>query len=184
MVASMRMTQRQVNLNSCRNGHWFRVALFCLCLAIIAAGCEDRRLTELRRLGATIQIDDVRTGDIWVYLDGPNVTDEAMVNFDGLDKLRSLRMTETRVTDRGLAYLSRLASLRELVLLDAHITDAGLANLRALTNLERLCLAGAEVTDSGLAHIGDLSALRSLDLTADKGDGCGTRSHRTIGTPR
>lgn len=65
----------------------------------------------------------------YVWLSGPNVSDEA------------------------LAHLSRLTHLETLELFHPQITDAGLAQLKPLVNLRRLEVVNTQVTDAGMRYI-------------------------------
>jgi hypothetical protein len=49
-----------------------------------------------------------------------------LAQFDGLKKIRSLKLSETQVTDAGLAHLEGSTQLRELDLsFNHHVTDKG-----------------------------------------------------------
>ena len=87
-----------------------------------------------------------------------------LVALEGLERLRVLRLGETKVTDAGLAHLKALEGLRQLGLRATEVTDAGLVHLKGLTQLQMLNLQGTKVTDAGLVHLKGLSNLRQLYL--------------------
>ena len=95
------------------------------------------------------------------------ITDAALVNLQGLKRLKAVRLAGARVTDMGMATLAKLPSLAELGVRDCDITDDGLAPLEG-TLLVRLHLNHTAVTDAGLAHLEKLTTLTEIFLTHTK----------------
>jgi hypothetical protein len=119
---------------------------------------------KIERLGGRIQIDEVRTQDAFVSLDGPQVTDADLAYVVAIAPVRSLRLMDTQVTDAGLQQLQGLTHLCFLRLEFANVTDAGVEHLAQLKELQSLNLANTKVTDAGVERLKGLTKLQSLDL--------------------
>ena len=65
-----------------------------------------------------------------------DVGDDDLAILEGLDQLRSPRLTATKLHGTGLKHIAGLSQLRELILIQTRVTDAGLENLRNLNNLK------------------------------------------------
>ena len=99
-----------------------------------------------------------------LFINGPDITDAALVNIGEIKGLRTLGLMRTSITDAGLVHLIALSGLQELFLEETHITDAGLAELKKMTGLQTLGLGFTKITDSGLVHLKALPELRGLDF--------------------
>ena len=140
---------------------------------------------ELRRLGGGVYWDNGyatkvsfarRTEDAdLVYLDGlprlktvhlsnSRVTDAGLLHLAGHRDLESLDLGETAVTDRGLAHIAGLTQLRNLDLSNTRVTDAGLVYLRGMTEMGYLDLRETAVTDAGLPHLTHMRRMGYLGL--------------------
>jgi hypothetical protein len=82
-----------------------------------------------------------------------HVTDEGLVQLQGLTQLYSLDLADTQVTDAGLVHLRGLTQLHSLYLDGTRVTDAGLVHLRGLTRLRILYLVGTQTTDVGVQEL-------------------------------
>ena len=72
----------------------------------------------------------------------------------GLNSLKYLDLTGTKVTDAGLVHLKGLANLEALMLTHTQVTDAGLVHLEGLANLKCLDLRRSpQVTDEGVEKL-------------------------------
>ena len=119
---------------------------------------------NIERLGGHIQVEELRGKDVWVSLDGPQVTDAGLAYLEAFPRLRSLGLFNTKITDAGLQHLKGSSHLRFLHLSFNNVTDDGLLYLRGLTNLTELELSGTKVTDDGLEHLRGLTQLYLLRL--------------------
>ena len=110
-------------------------------------------LWRIEMLGGNVMVDEFRTHDVWVSLEGSHVGNAELAHLEAVPRLRSLTLTDTNVTDAGLAHLRGLTQLQALSLAFSEVTDAGLEHLKELTNLKRLELPGTKVTDAGVNHL-------------------------------
>jgi hypothetical protein len=99
-----------------------------------------------------------------LYLDGTQISDNALAPVARLSRLERLNLAKTDVTDEGLQQLRGLTGLQELILASTAVTDDGLKTVGSLISLRELVLAHTSVGDPGLAHLEGLSELASLDL--------------------
>ena len=80
-----------------------------------------------------------------------------------------LQMANEDVDDRTLEYLRGMDRLRTLDISDSRITDDGLRVLAGLPRLEELYLARTPITDAGFQkYLGPKESLLKLDLTGTK----------------
>ena len=95
-----------------------------------------------------------------------STTDEQLAEkLKGLENLKPLDLSYTKITDAGLVHLKGLPNLEELDLVGCYkITDAGLVHLKGLTKLEYLNLSYTNITDAGLEHLKGLTKLERLGL--------------------
>ena len=101
-----------------------------------------------------------------VLFKDPKVTDAALDNLKGFNRLMLLDLGNTRITDEGLAKLEEFKELTSLNLESTQITDAGLKNYAAgLTKMQVLNLDHTQVTDAGLAELKGMLKLQTLKLT-------------------
>ncbi|MDX1965223.1 MAG: hypothetical protein SFX18_18910 [Pirellulales bacterium] len=99
------------------------------------------------------------------YLDltGNQITDDGLINFRKLLKLKGLNLTENPINGTGFSYLTQ-QPLDSLRLRDTLVNDTGLAVIARLTTLRDLDLSGTQITDTGLAQLSNLQSLRFLYL--------------------
>jgi hypothetical protein len=92
-----------------------------------------------------------------IHVSFSQMTDEGMKKLAGLerlgDRVRDLRLDNTKVTDTGLKELKGFKSLHILLLGGTKVTDEGLKELVGLKTLRSLDLRGTKVTDGGLAEL-------------------------------
>ena len=97
-------------------------------------------------------------------LSDTQITDVGVARLGGLEKLRTLRLSRTRVTDEGVASLRNLADLEILDLEETQITNTALTTLGRLTNLNTLRLSKNAITDKGLTSLRPLTKLEHLQI--------------------
>lgn len=97
--------------------------------------------------------------------DNPSVTDAGVAALAGLENLRYLNLTNTRVTGTGLKDRADMVSLYQLNLTDCPVTDESLAAIPHFPKLEELLIGGTEVTDKGLMSVVGWHSLRRADRT-------------------
>lgn len=112
---------------------------------------------------------------------GPKLDDRELKVLDGLPRLRTLTMVNTRVTDDGIAWLARFPKLDCLAVANTdqtriigprgaslntppEWTGKGVRNLKLLPNLLVLQLGGPHVTDADLPALMSLKRLLAIDL--------------------
>jgi Leucine-rich repeat (LRR) protein len=95
-------------------------------------------------------------------LAGSPITSAGMVHLRGLTNLYTLHLADTKVSDEGMQHLAKLRGLAILSLDNTQITDDGLKPLSRLPRLERLYLSGTAITDDGLAHLANITSLKEL----------------------
>jgi len=150
---------------------------------------------ELKAQLGDLSADEQRWLDAWLashpanpdYLQTGRIallTDRALLRLSGLNKLKTLRLSNTDMSDRGLAALNYMPLLEEIdvscVKLDvnaarnlarhprlrsfrsASVTGDVLTELAQLTNLEQLSLWGKGVTDVGAKSLSKCTKLREL----------------------
>jgi serine/threonine protein kinase len=102
-----------------------------------------------------------------------------LFRLSGLNDLRVLELTDSRVTDADLAAVGGVTSLKEFAVISiadpasVAVTDAGLAHLARLNRLERLILAGQPVSDAGLAQLAGLTNLKVVGFPRTRIAGTG-----------
>ena len=96
-------------------------------------------------------------------LDRGGVTDDDFKAIEGLTKLQTIWMQNTRISDAGLAHFRPLKNLTYLMANSTDIGDEGLKVLGELPLLQQLFLNKTKVTDSGIVHLEKL-ALKRLAL--------------------
>ena len=94
-----------------------------------------------------------------LWLNGPDITDQALSRLAAASNLSKLNLNDTRITYEGLRHLKGLTELNELNLSGTSLTDAGLEHLRGLAELRELNLSGTSITDEGLEHLTDIRYL-------------------------
>jgi Leucine Rich repeat len=110
-----------------------------------------------------------------LFLMGPCLTDDELLNLEGLHRLEFLCLRGSNVTDAGMKRVKNLSSLAELDLDRTRISDAGLAELEPLSSLWNLSLVETNVGDAGLAHLKELAGLRHLNLRGTRVTDAGVR---------
>ncbi|MHB1033915.1 MAG: leucine-rich repeat domain-containing protein [Pirellulales bacterium] len=139
-----------------------------------------RAIWKIERLGGSVQVDEARSGDVYVSLDGPLVTDADLKCLEAFPRLRSLKVFGSQVTDAGLEHIQGMTNLRFLHLAFTSVTDDGLDHLRGLTGLAELNLSDTKITDAGLAHLKALTELRQLYLQDTQITDTGLAQLRTL----
>jgi formylglycine-generating enzyme required for sulfatase activity/serine/threonine protein kinase len=82
------------------------------------------------------------------------VTDDDLIRFDGLAKLRRLVLGATPITDAGLAHLKTLPSLQTLYCDQLKLTDDGARQLARFTTLQTLSLGKTRfITAAAIADL-------------------------------
>ena len=86
-------------------------------------------------------------------------------------RILQLDLDDTEITNEGIEYLTRLDCLKELRLKGCSNLDNGcVASLIRIKELELLHLEGTNVTVSGLENIYMIATLRTLLISADRGE--------------
>ena len=98
-----------------------------------------------------------------LFINGPKITDTALVNLRGLSQLQRLGSGHSNVTDAGLENIASLHRLCIIYISATKVTDSGLVHLRGLNQLERLYL-DADISDAGLAQLPVLPSAEDLDI--------------------
>ncbi|MCL2005695.1 MAG: hypothetical protein FWG73_05970 [Planctomycetaceae bacterium] len=112
----------------------------------------------------TLQIRDYR-----------DLTDETVAKLAGLNKMRVLALTNSRITDATVRMIAE--SFPNLVDLDiasnTSLTDAAMREIAKLQNLERLSLLFCDFSEFAMQHLIALPRLRALDIRGNMmiGDG-------------
>ncbi len=89
----------------------------------------------------------------WLYLQGTQISDEALRTVGRLSELTRLHLENTGITDAGLPHLRQLDRLEYLNLYGTQVSDEGLQILSEMPNLRRVYLWQTKVTDAGLARL-------------------------------
>jgi hypothetical protein len=100
----------------------------------------------------------------WLALDDAQITDDGLQQINGMTQLRYLWLSHTPITDLGLEHLKGMTGLQLLGLSSTKITDAGLASLKAMGELRDLDLYGTRITDEGLLHLKGMVQLQGVGL--------------------
>jgi Leucine-rich repeat (LRR) protein len=105
----------------------------------------------------------------WIDLFECDITDAGLAPLTSLKKLRTLRLTDTKVKGPGLRDVAKIPNL-ETFEFSFNPTDAGsritphLDSLRELKNLKSLTIRSVKLTEPDLRTIGELSTLESLEF--------------------
>ena len=134
--------------------------------AVHGAGSDAADLrSRVMAQGGEVESDDggdvvgVRFGFTWV-------ADGDLDHIAGINSLKRLDLSLTRITDLGIERLRPLTGIEELNLYACeHISDTSLAHLRHWKNLRRLNLRGTDITDTGLAYVASHHHLEALDIS-------------------
>lgn len=101
-----------------------------------------------------------------VSIEGSRIGDNGLAHLQVLPALRYLHLTGTQVTSAGLIILQNFPALRNCKLWYTDlIGDAGIAHLGRLTKLEQLSLTGTKISDAGLSHLRKMTGLQVLSLS-------------------
>ena len=113
------------------------------------------------------------------------VSDPELERLNGLAKLQSLFLGNTKISDAGLEHLKGMTQLQSLDLNNTKISDAGLEHLKGLTQLQSLDLNNTKVSDVGMKHLKGLTQLQELNISNTRVSdvGAGT-SQRFDATPK
>ena len=159
-------------------------------LADIRVERGEAALEQLRRLGATVNLQnfgagdgvDVRIGAQWqggerritllsriehlraLSIEDNRLGDAVLEHVAELSDLEWLYLGSSRITGKGLARLHTLSRLGHLSLRNPALTDDDFAQLPPLPELQSLGLDGTRLTNAGLKHLADYSEVRTLWL--------------------
>jgi len=136
-------------------------------LEVVDVDNEDGRYSDeaIRTISSLSMLRYVDLGSL-------PVTDETLIAFGGLKKLRVLSFQSDRVTERGIQAIAT-CPLEELSIECEQITDESAIAIGECETLEDLDLFGGELSDRGLAAIMRLPNLYSLSLADQRIDGSG-----------
>lgn len=122
---------------------------------------QNDQLTSLAQFsGASLEELDAN------YLKSLQVTDDDLLNTQGLARLRNLAIGRTQVTEKGLAALAVCTELRWLDLTALPVTDAVFANFKNCKQLDQLFLDGTKITNESIPLISQFVNLEELDLSS------------------
>jgi hypothetical protein len=128
-------------------------------VAVTHYRAEQRAIAQLRRLGASVELEPGRLLGRWwpkvvgVEAHGHEFSDEGLILLAGLPDLRGLSLLGTPTTDSGLAHLVRLRGLEVIYLEDTEVTDAGLNHFTKMSGLSELRVSGGRITEAGLDRL-------------------------------
>ena len=146
---------------------------------------------ELRRIGASIDVEDDTLKILGVSMSGPRVTvlhvaslkncpfleylyvtdaridNDCLLHLGELPNLHTLALKNTPISDKGVSHLTRLPKLATLRLSDTQITDVALISLAKIKTLQRLSLDGTAVTARGLKALVNHASLGADDASLD-----------------
>jgi hypothetical protein len=97
-------------------------------------------------------------------LDGLAITDDGLLNLDGLPRLIELRVGRTQIRGNSLDRWPLLRQIQVLVLDQDDLTDAGLRNLAGAPALGMLSLRGVTLSPAQLKLLGRFPGISLLDL--------------------
>ncbi|MEE2751761.1 MAG: hypothetical protein VX519_10055 [Myxococcota bacterium] len=101
----------------------------------------------------------------WLILEGPGITDAAMLEFGRFTAVNRLTLRSTNVTDAGLMHLQKLGKLGKLKFSDnPGLTEAGMGFIADVRSLYWLDFESQVLTVPGLARLGSMPGLRRLHL--------------------
>jgi hypothetical protein len=95
-------------------------------------------------------------------------SDETLLKFSTLNKLRFLCLPSAKITDSGIETISHFAKLTDLNLCETTITSRGIRCLESTPLLETLYLARTKIDDAAAETLGHLKYLMELDLSETK----------------
>jgi tetratricopeptide (TPR) repeat protein len=125
---------------------------------LIRLDASNTRLKTLEHLG---QLKSVESID----LKNTDITDDSFRNFSGLNQLRILWLSGTRISDRSLVVLPPLPQLREIDLSNTGLTGSTLAELKKCKLLEVVRLKQTPVSIAGVrALMSGNPTVRLVDL--------------------
>jgi len=128
----------------------------------------------------TVTLDEIAVEETWwpklrrfpeirrLFLTRTSLTDQGLLQLNGLRNLRWLEAIDTRITGPGLAALQDAHGLLYLDLSGCPLADEGLQHLAGAQELFTLCLNDTNVTDAGMVHIKQLHGLAELELSGTR----------------
>lgn len=129
----------------------------------------DAQVKQIERLGGVVtrdinHPDHPITAVFWGTRKG--ATDETVASLAGIETIKTLNLSGSRVTDVGLNRLAgKLPGLEELDLSSSEITDAAANALLQFPQLKRLHLSGeGKLSDKTLATVGKIRLLDALHI--------------------
>ncbi|MDA0806845.1 MAG: hypothetical protein O2983_03785 [Planctomycetota bacterium] len=108
----------------------------------------------------------IPAGTSSVFLWGPGITDEVLMNVAKTPSVTDLVISNTAITDKGLSELRKLPGLRMLHILGTVATGSGLDGLAESGKLTNLSFSAAHLDAVGVRTIAKIESLKSLELHA------------------
>lgn len=99
------------------------------------------------------------------------VTDKAMSDIAGLEKLNWLHIVSGQITDKGLASLPNFDECELFVLVCPRVTDAGMTHVAALRKVDTLVLNCKPLTPDGIRRLKGLNGVREFQSMRDAQNG-------------
>ena len=122
------------------------------------------------------QLSNAREGLDYLYLEGIECDDEAIMQIKNAGSIRRLDLKKCGVTSKGLQVLNHHPELETLRITDTAVNDEGLGVVAQLPQLVMLDLASTGAGDATVAKIAQLETLRILRLAGTKVSDRGLKS--------
>jgi serine/threonine protein kinase len=88
-----------------------------------------------------------------MYLDGTNISDDALRHLPGIASLSHVALGNTKITDAGVQSIVECKTLRQISLYGTHVTDACVPALIQLRKLEKLNLCRTQLSTEAVAQL-------------------------------
>lgn len=115
-------------------------------LDIIDNPVTDQGLVNVRYLR---QLQELYIGGQYAR----QITDDGLLRFGRLRRLRVLELRQTGVRGSGLNILSKLPALESISLWDSDVDDSAIVHLKKLTNLKRLVVGRTQMSQQGIEEL-------------------------------